>query len=347
MKNMSIKTFGNNLLSGVAIAILAGLIPDAILGEIFKALAPKYPFFLNLLHIVQSIQFTIPALIGTAIAIKFKLNPLATVVVASATFVGSGVAQLKGQVWVLAGVGDLINAIITAGIAVLIILIIGERVGSLGLIFLPIIAGGGAGFLGLLTLPYVRYITTSIGQMINHFTELQPILMSILIALSYSFIIISPLSTVAISLAVGINGLAAGSASMGVVAAEAVLVWGTMKVNRAGVPLTIFLGGVKMMLPNMIKHPIMLLPVFTNAVITGLGGALIGTGGTKESAGFGIIGLIGPINAFRFLEHSPIVSGILVFIAFFVIPFFFGWLINLFYVKVLKLYTNDIYKFEL
>ncbi|MCY1588917.1 PTS sugar transporter subunit IIC [Staphylococcus pettenkoferi] len=104
---------------------------------------------------------------------------------------------------------------------------------------------------------------------------------------------------------------------------------------------------MKMMLPNMIKHPIMLLPVFTNAVITGLGGALIGTGGTKESAGFGIIGLIGPINAFRFLEHPPIVSGILVFIAFFVIPFFFGWLINLFYVKVLKLYTNDIYKFEL
>ncbi|RZH69838.1 PTS sugar transporter subunit IIC, partial [Staphylococcus aureus] len=81
MKHMSNKTFGNNLLSGVAIAILAGLIPNTILGEIFKALAPKYPFFLNLLHIVQSIQFTIPALIGTAIAIKFKLNPLATVVV--------------------------------------------------------------------------------------------------------------------------------------------------------------------------------------------------------------------------------------------------------------------------
>lgn len=67
------------------------------------------------------------------------------------------------------------------------------------------------------------------------------------------------------------------------------------------------IGEIKMMLPNMIKHPIMLLPVFTNAIITGLGGALIGTGGTKESAGFGIIGLIGPINAFRFLEYSPIV----------------------------------------
>lgn len=102
-----------------------------------------------------------------------------------------------------------------------------------------------------------------------------------------------------------------------------------------------------MMLPNMIKHPIMLLPVFTNAIVTGLRGALIGTGGTKESAGFGIIGLIGPINAFRFLDLPPIISVILVFVAFFVIPFFFGWLINLFYVKVLKLYTNDIYKFEL
>jgi uncharacterized membrane protein len=33
-------------------------------------------------------------------------------------------------------------------------------------------------------------------------------------------------------------------------------------------------------------------------------GGLIGIGGTKESAGFGIIGLVGPISAFRFMEHS-------------------------------------------
>ncbi|MCU5745383.1 PTS sugar transporter subunit IIC [Staphylococcus sp. SQ8-PEA] len=346
MERMSIKTFGNNLLSGVAIAILVGLIPNAILGEIFKALAPKYPMFVTLLHVVQSIQFTIPVLLGTAIAMKFKFTPLWTVVVATASFVGSGVAQFKDGVWILMGVGDLINAILTAGLSVLIILWLGKRVGSLGLIILPIVGGAGAGLIGLMTLPYVRTITTEIGNMINYFTELQPILMAILISLAYSFIIISPLSTVAISLAIGINGLAAGSASMGVVACEAVLVWGTMKVNRPGVPLTIFLGGVKMMLPNMIKHPIILLPIFANAVITGLCGALIGTGGTKESAGFGIIGLVGPINAFRFLDTSPVVSVILVTVAFFVVPFISGWLINFLFTKVFKVFSNDVYKFE-
>ena len=57
-------------------------------------------------------------------------------------------------------------------------------------------------------------ITTGIGNMVNSFTELQPVLMCMLISMVFSFIIISPLSTVAIAIAIGITGLAAGSASI-------------------------------------------------------------------------------------------------------------------------------------
>ena len=42
--------------------------------------------------------------------------------------------------------------------------------------------------------------------MINSFTELQPVLMCMLISMVFSFIIISPLSTVAIAIAIGITG---------------------------------------------------------------------------------------------------------------------------------------------
>ncbi|ANK38947.1 MULTISPECIES: PTS transporter subunit IIC [Staphylococcus] len=345
MMKVSPKQFINNVLSGVAIAIVAGLIPNAILGELFKLLSPKYPIFETMLQVVESIQFTVPLLVGALIAMRFNLTPLATAVVASSAFVGSGVAQFKDGVWMLVGVGDLINTMITAAIAVFFILIVGERFGSLTLIILPTIVGGLAALIGVLILPYIQMITTGIGNLVNSFTELQPILMSMLIALAFSFIIISPISTVATALAIGISGLAAGSASLGIVACEGVLVAGTMKMNRPGVPITIFLGGVKMMIPNMVRHPIILLPIFTNALITGFVGGLIGIEGTKESAGFGIIGLVGPISAFKFMEDSILMNLLLVFITFFVVPFIMGYLINLFYMKVLKLYDSNIYKF--
>ncbi|HLR19456.1 MAG TPA: PTS sugar transporter subunit IIC [Staphylococcus sp.] len=345
MIKISPKQFLNNVLSGVAIAIVAGLIPNAILGELFKLFAPKYSIFQTLLQVVESIQFTVPLLVGALIAMRFNLSPLATAVVASSAFIGSGVAQFKDGVWVLVGVGDLINTMITAAIAVFLILLVGERFGSLTLIVLPTIVGVIASLIGVLILPYIKMITTGIGNLINTFTELQPILMSMLIALAFSFIIISPISTVATALAIGISGLAAGSASLGIVACEGVLVAGTIKMNRAGVPITIFLGGVKMMIPNMVRHPIILLPIFTNALITGFVGALIGIEGTKESAGFGIIGLVGPISAFKFMEDSLLMNLIFVFIAFFVVPFVMGYLINAFYMKVLKLYDSNIYKF--
>ena len=93
--------------------------------------------------------------------------------------------------------------------------------------------------------------------MINSFTELQPVLMCMLISMVFSFIIISPLSTVAIAIAIGITGLAAGSASIGISATEAVLLIGTSQVNRVAVPISIFFGGVKMMMPNMVKYQLL------------------------------------------------------------------------------------------
>lgn len=279
------KEFIFRVLSGVAVGIVAGLVPNAILGEIFKYLMQFHPIFKTLLGVVQAIQFTVPALVGALIALKFNLTPLAMAVVASASYVGSGAAQFKNGTWIIAGIGDLINTMITASIAVLLILLIEHRVGSMALIVYPTIVGGISATIGVLILPYVHMITTGIGNMINSFTELQPVLMSMLISMVFSFIIISPLSTVAIAIAIGISGIAAGSASIGIA-------------------------------------------------------------GTKESAGFGFIGMVGPINAFKFMGiDSAWLSLLLIIVAFFIVPFFVAWILDILLRKVFKIYTNDIFKF--
>ena len=307
LRKISVGDFIFRVLSGVAIGIVVGLVPNAILGEIFKALMHHHPIFATLLHVVQALQFTVPALVGALIAIKFNMTPLAIAVVSSAAYVGSGAAQL---------------------------------------IVYPTIVGGLSATIGVLILPYVHTINIAIGNMINSFTELQPVLMCMLISMVFSFIIISPLSTVAIAIAIGITGLAAGSASIGISATEAVLLIGTSQVNRVAVPISIFFGGVKMMMPNMVKYPIIMLPILITAAVSGVVGSLIGIAGTKESAGFGFIGMIGPISAFKFLHvDSAVMSIILIIIGFFVVPLVTAFILDVILRRVLKLFTNDIYKF--
>ena len=189
----------------------------------------------------------------------------------------------------------------------------------------------------MFTLPYVRLITTGIGNMINSFTELQPVIMSMLLSMVFSFIIISPLSTVAIAIAIGLSGIAAGSASIGIAATEAVLLIGTSKVNSLGIPLPIFFDGVKMMMPNMVKYPVIMVPIFITAALSGIASGMIGIAGTKESAGFGFIGMVGPINAFKFMQvDSAWLNVILIVVA---------WILDLILRKMIHLYSTDIFKF--
>ena len=56
------------------------------------------------------------------------------------------------------------------------------------MIILPVLVPVISGLIGLLTLPYVQAITQSLGKLVNRFTELNPLLMSILICVTFSFI---------------------------------------------------------------------------------------------------------------------------------------------------------------
>lgn len=248
--------------------------------------------------------------------------------------VATGTFQLRG-------IGDLINMMITASLAVLAVKYFGNRFGSLTIILLPIIIGTGVGYIGWKLLPYVSYVTTLIGQGINSFTTLQPILMSILIAVAFSLIIVSPISTVAIGLAIGLNGMAAGAASMGIASTAAVLVWATLKVNKSGVPIAIALGAMKMMMPNFLKHPIMAIPMVFTAAISSLTVPLFNLVGTPASSGFGLVGAVGPIASLA--GGSSI---LIIILAWIIVPFAVAFAAHKVSKDILKLYKEDIFVFE-
>ncbi|MCW6682957.1 PTS transporter subunit IIC [Aerococcaceae bacterium NML160702] len=342
-------SFINKVLAGTAIAIVVALIPNAILATVLKPF-PDNQFAVEFLHIVQVFQFFTPIMAGCLIGQQFKLTPMQMIAVGGAAYIGSGawtfrevvVEGMTTGLFQLRGIGDLINMMITASLAVLLIKLVGHKFGSLNIILLPILVGTGVGYIGWKLLPYVSYITTVIGQAINSFTTLQPFLMSILIAMSFALLIVSPISTVAIGLAIGLNGLSAGAAAMGVAATTAVLVWGTLKRNSTGVPLAIGLGAMKMMMPNFLTHPIMSVPMVVTAAICGVVVPIFDLVGTPASSGFGLVGLVGPIASLQ----SPQVNIVIMIIAWIIIPFTTAFIVNKLCKDVLKLYSDDIFVFK-
>lgn len=334
------KDYLNKVLGGTASGIVIGLIANAILGSIFKSLIPYGSIFELLANVVMIMQFITPAIIGVLVALQFKLNGMESVVIGAAAFLGSGAYKVTETGVQLVGIGDLINVMLISAIAVFVTRFLQGKLGSLTLILMPIIVSVGVGTVGLIMLPYVGLITSSIGALINSFTSLQPLLMTLLISIAFSIIIISPISTVAIGIAIGVTGLGAGAAAVGITACTAILVIGSLRINKTGTTLAILLGAMKMMIPNLIKYPKIVIPVVMNAFISGIGVYLLTIQGTPQSAGFGIVGLVGPIQSFNM--GTSLVS---VLLAYFVIPFVGGYFIDLLCNKVFHIYEHDIFKF--
>lgn len=336
------KTFMNKVLAGCAKGIIIGLIPNAVLAALLK-LFGNNTLAIEIGRAALVFQLATPLIIGTLIAMQFNLQALESMVVGGAAFVGSGVikynAGTKGYIG--AGTGDIINTMITASLTVLVILAIGDKFGSVSIILTPIVAGVGIGIVGFFLYPYTSKITLAVGNGINTFTEMQPILMSILISCSFAFLIISPLSTVAIGAAIQLSGISAGAAAMGVAATTVVLVINSWKVNKAGVTLAISLGAMKMMMPNLFRRPLIIVPCLFTAIVSAIPVAIFEISGTPASAGFGLAGLVGPLASLD-AGLSPIYMVISWLIVPIIATFFSQFVIE----KVLNLYDrHEVFEF--
>ncbi|MFY8329906.1 PTS sugar transporter subunit IIC [Vagococcus carniphilus] len=335
---MTPKVFFNKLLAGTAQGTIIALIPNAVLGAILKYFA-DIAIIQMIIHAAQIFQVATPLIIAALVAKQFDLTPPKMMIVGGAAFAGSGVIKFdaKAGAFIAAGTGDIINIMITASVAVLMMMWIKSKFGSVEIIALPIVVGIGAGLIGMLTYPYVTQITAIIGNVINTFTDFQPIVASILIACSFAALIISPITTVAIGMAIQLNGVSAGAAAMGIAATTVVLVINSWKVNESGVTLAVALGGMKMMMPNLFKYPIILVPCLFTAIVSAIPVALFNISGTPNSAGFGLVGLVGPLAS---LDAG--LNVLLLIISWFVVPIAAGLFAKFLFEKVFKLYDSSV-----
>ncbi|MCR1900372.1 PTS transporter subunit IIC [Ligilactobacillus apodemi] len=333
------KEFALNILNGISMGVVVSLIPSAILGKLMEALVDVWPTFANgVLDIVNFNMSLLAAMAGFSVGYLFKMNMVQMSSIAGAAMIGSGVIQKGQQGFILSGTGDVINAGVTITIAVILAQIIGDRFKSYTILLLPIVVIIVGGSLGLFTLPYVKAVTGFIGMVIKTFTSLQPILMGILMGISFAVLICSPVSSVAIGAAVGLTGIASGSANLGITAGAFTLAVMGSSVNSVGTVIAHFFGTPKIQMGNMMEKPVIYLPVMLSAGIVGALGAIFNIQGTPMSAGFGFSGLVGPLTAYGFMTPG-IASTVILVSLFVVLPICLGFIMRFLFIKKWQLFS--------
>ncbi|QCT75346.1 PTS transporter subunit IIC [Macrococcoides canis] len=339
------KQFFMNILNGMATGIVVALVPNAMLGELFKYLAQYNDIFVSLGNLLMVFQFTLSLLAGITIGAQFKFSALQTAILSGASMLGSGAVQFNGKGFQFVGIGDLINMMLTIAISAALLIYAGNKMGSLNIVFLPLIAGILPGFIGTLTLPYVKHVTGAIGQMIERFTELNPLMMCILIGITFSLLMATPISLVAIATVISLSGLGSGAANLGIVACCYTFLFGSLKVNDRGTVLTLIIGAAKVMMPVYFKNPLIALPLFINGIVAGLCAYFFNVQGTPMSAGFGYTGLVGPINALKFMEESFAANVLSLLLAYVIIPLPIAFITHIVLKKIMPKYQDSLYKF--
>lgn len=343
MSKMNAKNFTMNVLNGVAMGVVVSLIPGALLSELSKALGWNYGLVST--GIAQSLM---PIVVGVAVGLNFKFTPIQIGSLGMACVVGSGVARVNPEGgFIFQGSGDVINTGLTAAIAALLILLCGEKMKAFTILVIPTLVTVVGGGIGLLILPFIRQLTTMLGQFVATLTELQPIPMCILISVIFCMMIVSPIATVGIATAISLSGIASGAANLGICAAGFGLCIAGWKANAIPTSLAHFIGSPKMQMANVVKKPKIMLPMVCSAAITGSLAALLDLQGTPFSAGFGFSGLIGPINALTLAPAGFSAGNILkVIIAFVIAPVLLGFVFDYLFNKKMGLSTPEDYKLD-
>lgn len=339
-----VKDFVMNVLNGVSTGIVAMLIPSAIIGSL-ASLFINIPFLRALYEMTNYAMILMPVVAGYIVGTLFEFNHVQCASVALAAAVGAGNWQFKNGAFVAKGVGDVINLIIVITLAVLFVAGIGKRLGSFTVLLLPSLTVLIPGVIGYYILPYVHYLTTWIGDLVNAVTKLQPFAMAILISILFTIIMVTPISTVGIATAIGINGLGAGAAGIGIATLGFALCFYGWSVNGVGTSFVHFLGSSKIQMANMMSKPKLLIPPCINAAIMGAVAAFFQIQGTPVSAGFGLSGGVSFLAAYK--EMTPGVGSLLILtLCFIILPIILAFASKVIFIDLLHFMKPDDFAIE-
>lgn len=329
-----------NILNGVSSGVVIALVPGALINELMKGMSSFWPGAQEILTMTTLMQNLLAVFVGLCVSYLLKFNLIQSSSVAATTMIASGALKMKNGHIMLNGSGDVINIALTIFIAATLVKYLTPKLGSYTVLFLPLSVAVFAEGLGQFALPYTKMITGMIGSVVSVLTDFQPLVMGMFMGAIFAALIVSPISSVGIAMAIGIEGIASGSANLGITAGAFTLAIMSSKVNVFGTTIAHFLGTPKIQMANNLRNPKLFVPVVVSAGIAGLVGAIFNITGTANSAGFGSAGLIGPLAAYQHMASGTITIVVLLVI-FAGMPLLLGYLMRYIFIQKLAFVKEE------
>ena len=302
-------------LSGMALGLFSTLIIGTIIQQIAKLIGGNIGDILFLIGKVAAAATT--AGIGIGVAHKFKSSPLVTASAAVAGMVGgfatkilSGDIMTETGAMVLAGPGEPLGAFIAAFVAIEIGNLISGKT-KLDIILTPLVSICSGSTIGLLVGPSISTFMTSLGDIIIFSTEQQPFIMGILVSVIMGILLTLPISSAAIGIILGLNGITAGAAVVGCCCQMVGFAVASYRENKLGGLIAQGVGTSMLQIPNIVKKPTIWLPAIISSAILGpISTTVFQMTNNATGSGMGSAGFVGQIMGYQtMIEYlSPTVA---------------------------------------
>ena len=276
-------------MSYMALGLFSSLIVGLIITQLSKI--PHLEILGTFSQVLAASSPVVGSAIGAAIAYGLKSKPL---VVFSCIAVGAFGYELGGPV------GAYISSLVANELASLVA---GKT--KVDIVVTPLVTIITGGFVSTFVGPYLSDMMTGLGEIINSATQLHPFPMGISVSVIVGLVLTAPISSAALCIMLGLEGVAAGAAAVGCCAQMVGFAVTSFKVNGVGGLISQGLGTSMLQFGNIMKHPqILLAPTLAGAVLGPVSTFLLKMTNTPSGAGMGTSGLVGQFGAYSAMAES-------------------------------------------
>lgn len=290
-------------LSGMASGLFATLIIGTIMVQIGGLIPGVIGQYLVMMGKVASALTG--AGIGVGVAQRLKASPLVVVSAATAGMTSAFASKIiAGAVLVdgvmqFAGPGEPLGAFIGAIVAVYVGRVVSGKT-KVDILITPFVCIVSGSTIGLLIGPAISAFMVWLGSLINWGTEQAPFLMGIIVSVLMGIILTLPISSAALGVILGLNGLAAGAATVGCCANMVGFAVASYRENKINGLLAQGLGTSMLQIGNIVKKPIIWMPaIITSAILGPFSTLIFDMTNNATGSGMGTAGFVGQINTYQ------------------------------------------------
>lgn len=298
---LSLRTYFITSLSYMAL----GLFSSLIIGLIIRTAGQQFgiPLFVDMGQLAMDL---VGPAIGIAVAYGLKAPPL---VLFSAAVCGAAGEPLGGPAgaFVAAVIGTEMGKLFSKSTKVDIIV-----TPFMTILFGYLAATSIGGFIGEGLIAF--------GELVNWSVAQRPFIMGILVATLMGLALTAPISSAAIAIMLGLDGLAAGAATIGCCAQMVGFATSSYRENGIGGWIAQGIGTSMLQISNIVRNPLILLPpTLAGILLAPISTVILQMENTAEGAGMGTSGLVGQIFTFAAMGFSADIM-VMVLIMHFVAP---------------------------